>query len=284
MILTNYHTHTHFCDGLEAPEVMVQEAIAKGFSVLGFSGHTVHPFASDWHIPVDKLSDYVAEINRLKEKYQGQIEILCGFEADYLPPLSSPAQGPYRDLGADYLIGSTHYLITSTGCFTVDDSAKNVAAGIAAYFNGDGKKTVQAYFAAQREMISMGGFEILGHADVIRRRNGELLFFDEEAQWYKDEIEKTAKIIADSGVIVEINTGGMARKNTTTPYPSPYFLSLLAKAGVPVTINSDVHNSGYMDYAFAEARQAAWDAGYREITYLTKVEGKLTRKTTALEL
>ncbi len=284
MILTNYHTHTHFCDGLEAPEVMVQEAIAKGFSVLGFSGHTVHPFASDWHIPVDKLSDYVAEINRLKEKYQGQIEILCGFEADYLPPLSGPAQGPYRDLGADYLIGSTHYLITSTGCFTVDDSAKNVAAGIAAYFNGDGKKTVQAYFAAQREMISKGGFEILGHADVIRRRNGELCFFDEEAQWYKDEIEETAKIIADSGVIVEINTGGMARKNTTTPYPSPYFLSLLAKAGVPVTINSDVHNSGYMDYAFAEARQAAWDAGYREITYLTKVEGKLTRKTTALEL
>lgn len=284
MILTNYHTHTHFCDGLEAPEVMVQEAIAKGFSVLGFSGHTVHPFASDWHIPVDKLPDYVAEINRLKEKYQGQIEILCGFEADYLPPLSGPAQGPYRDLGADYLIGSTHYLITSTGCFTVDDSAKNVAAGIAAYFNGDGKKTVQAYFAAQREMISKGGFEILGHADVIRRRNGELSFFDEEAQWYKDEIEETAKIIADSGVIVEINTGGMARKNTITPYPSLYFLSLLAKAGVPVTINSDVHNSGYMDYAFAEARQAAWDAGYREITYLTKVEGKLTRKTTALEL
>ncbi|MBO5690823.1 MAG: histidinol-phosphatase [Spirochaetaceae bacterium] len=284
MILTNYHTHTHFCDGLEAPEVMVQEAIAKGFSVLGFSGHTVHPFASDWHIPLDKLPDYVAEINRLKEKYQGQIEILCGFEADYLPPLSGPAQGPYRDLGADYLIGSTHYLITSTGCFTVDDSAKNVAAGIAAHFNGDGKKTVQAYFVAQREMIAKGGFEILGHADVIRRRNGELNFFDEEAQWYKDEIEETAKVIAASGVIVEINTGGMARKNTTTPYPSPYFLSLLAKAGAPVTINSDVHNGGYMDYAFAEARQAAWDAGYREITYLTKVEGKLTRKTTALEL
>ena len=284
MILTNYHTHTHFCDGLEAPEVMVQEAIAKGFSVLGFSGHTVYPFASDWHIPVDKLADYVAEINRLKEKYQGQIEILCGFETDYLPPLSSPLQGPYRDLGADYLIGSTHYLITSTGCFTVDDSAKNVAAGIAAHFNGDGKKTVQAYFATQREMIAKGGFEILGHADVIRRRNGELNFFDEDAQWYKDEIEETAKVIADSGVIVEINTGGMARKNTTTPYPSPYFLALLAKAGVPVTINSDVHNGGYMDYAFAEARQAAWDAGYREITYLTKVEGKLSRKTNALEL
>lgn len=284
MILTNYHTHTNFCDGTELPETLVQEAISKGFSVLGFSGHTVYPFASDWHIPVAQLADYVAEIDRLKEKYKEQIEILCGFEADYLPPLSSPPQGPYQNLGADYLIGSTHYLITSTGCFTVDDSAKNVATGIESHFKGDGKKAVQAYFAAQREMIVKGGFDILGHADVIRRRNGELKFFDEEAQWYKDEVQETARVIAQSNVIVEINTGGMARKNTTTPYPSPYFLSLLAKADVPITINSDVHNAGYLDYAFAEARKAAWDAGYREATYLTKVDGKLIRKTTALEL
>ena len=283
MILTNYHTHTEFCDGTEAPETLVQEAIHKGFSVLGFSGHSVHPFASDWHIPVERLSTYVTEINRLKEKYQGQIEILCGFEADYLPPLSSPPQGPYRALGADYLIGSTHYVIADTGCFTVDDSAKNVAEGIEIHFKGDGKKVVQTYFAAQREMIAKGGFEILGHADVIRRRNGELKFFDEEAQWYKDELQETARVISQSEVIVEINTGGMARKNTTTPYPSPYFLSLLAKAGVPITINSDVHNAGYLDYAFAEARKVAWDAGYREASYLTMVDGRLIRKTTPLE-
>ena len=166
----------------------------------------------------------------------------------------------------------------------MDDSAKNVAAGIEHHFKGDGKKAVQAYFAAQREMIAQGGFEILGHADVIRRRNAELNFFDEEAQWYKGEVQETARVIAQSNVIVEINTGGMARKNTTTPYPSPYFLSLLAKAHVPITINSDVHNAGFLDYAFAEAQKAAWDAGYREVTYLTKVDGRLTRKTTTLEL
>ena len=42
--------------------------------------------------------------------------------------------------------------------------------------------------------------------------------------------------------------------------------------------------TGLLDYAFAEARKAAWDACYREATYLTKVDGKLIRKTTALEL
>lgn len=283
MILTNYHTHTNFCDGTETPEKMVQEAIECGFTIFGFSGHSVYPFSSDWHIPVEKFPTYVAEIQRLQELYMGKIEILCGFEADYLPPISNAIQAPYRTLGADYLIGSVHYLVTNTGCFTVDDSAVNVAAGIKNHFNGDGKKTVQAYFSAQRDMLRLGGFEILGHADVIRRRNGVLNFFDEEAQWYKDELEATAQVIAQSGVIVEINTGGMARKNTTTPYPSPYFLSLLAKKNVPVTINSDVHNSGYLDYGFEAAKKEARDAGYRELTYLTKSEGKLIQKTTSLD-
>lgn len=282
MILTNYHAHTNFCDGMESPQAMVQEAIACGFQVFGFSAHSVHPFASDWHLPIARIPDYVAEIQRLREQYQEQIEILCGFEADYLPPLSDAIQAPYRAMGADYLIGSLHYLVTDTGCFTVDDSAKNVAAGIETHFKGDGKKAVQAYFATQRDMIGLGGFEILGHADVVRRRNRELRFFDEEAQWYKAELEETAKAVARSGVIVEINTGGMARKNTTTPYPSPHFLSLLAKREVPITINSDVHNSGYLDYGFEAARQEALDAGYSEAVYLTKVDGKLVRKTTSL--
>ncbi|MBP3416264.1 MAG: histidinol-phosphatase [Spirochaetaceae bacterium] len=283
MILTNYHTHTNFCDGKEEPETMVKEAIACGLSVLGFSGHSIYPFASDWHIPIDRIPAYVAEIRRLQEAYKDKIEILCGFEADYLPPISSAPQAPYRALGADYLIGSLHYLVTATGCFTVDDSAKNVAAGIEAHFKGDGKKAVQEYFAAQREMIRQGGFDILGHADVVRRRNGELKFFDEESQWYKDELHETARVIAQADLIVEINTGGMARRNTTTPYPSPYFLSLLARKDVPITINSDVHNSGYLNYAFAEARKEAFNAGYREITYLTKADGRLARKTTSLE-
>ena len=36
----NLHTHTLFCDGRDTPEDMVLSAIEKGFSVLGFSGHS----------------------------------------------------------------------------------------------------------------------------------------------------------------------------------------------------------------------------------------------------
>ena len=40
----NFHTHTTYCDGKETAEQMVQAAIAKGFTRLGFSGHGFNDF------------------------------------------------------------------------------------------------------------------------------------------------------------------------------------------------------------------------------------------------
>ena len=84
------------------------------------------------------------------------------------------------------------------------------------------------YYGLLREMIQEGGFDILGHLDCIRKRNALLHFFDESAPWYKTEIQETAKTIIQKGVIVEINTGGMFRKATQTPYPAFDILSLFS--------------------------------------------------------
>ena len=35
----NLHTHTKYCDGTDSPEELVCEAVKRGFSALGFSGH-----------------------------------------------------------------------------------------------------------------------------------------------------------------------------------------------------------------------------------------------------
>ena len=40
MIKENFHTHTTFCDGSHSAEEMVLSAIEKGFTALGFSGHS----------------------------------------------------------------------------------------------------------------------------------------------------------------------------------------------------------------------------------------------------
>lgn len=263
----NFHTHTTFCDGKSSAEEMINAAIKKGFSVLGFSGHSMFPFAGKWHITPDKFTAYVSEINRLKEIYSDRIKIFCGFEADYYPSLTCPDKDFYKELKPDYLIGSVHYVVKSNMHYSVDAGTDRVKRGLEILYKGDGKQAVIDYFEAQKEMLRYGNFDILGHADLIRKRNDELSFFRPEETWYKELLKDFAKEVSKAGVIAEINTGGKARGATKDFYPSDYFLELFYNAGVPVCINSDAHNTDHLDFGFEEAVNLAKKTGYNELIY-----------------
>jgi histidinol-phosphatase (PHP family) len=276
---TNYHTHTTFCDGKAGPEEMAVSAIENGFDILGFSAHAMYPLADGWHMSLERYAEYTETIAALKVKYRDKIEILIGYEVDFLPPLCVPDKKKFSALGAEYIIGSVHYITNKDNAafpadyFIVDGKEEEVTHGIETVFGGDGKKAVQAYFAAEREMLKHGGFDIAGHLDVIRKRNGVLRFFDESEDWYKRELEATAEAAGASGVIVEINPGGIARGAIDDTYPSADFLNALYKNAVPVMINSDAHRCEHLDVGFDLAKKRALDAGYRETVYLR--DGKI---------
>lgn len=264
---TNYHTHTTFCDGNNSPREMILAALEKRFDILGFSSHSAYPHASDWHMAALSHQKYFEETRALAKEFSGQIKIYSGLEADYIPSISCDFEWQFKKFSPDYLIGSVHYLTNKRGFFTVDDTAENVAEGLARLYDGDGKKAVCEYFYLQREMLNTQRFLILGHPDVIRKRNGSLKFFDEGESWYRREIKATAKAAARAGVVVEINTGGIARKALDDVYPSAEFLECFFKAGVPVTFSSDAHTANCLDYAFDRAELAAIRAGYTEAAY-----------------
>lgn len=271
---TNYHTHTTFCDGKNTPEEMILAAIEKHFSVLGFSAHSMHPHGADWQMQPRDTQKYFETIRALSKKYSDRIKIYCGLEADYIQGFSCDFKNQFAEFSPDYLIGSVHYIVHKNAFMTVDDKTENVRAGLEALFGGNGKRAVQEYFSLQREMLSSQKFLILGHADVIRKRNGELHFFDEGDGWYKKEIKETAKAAARAGVVAEINTGGIARGAIDDVYPSAEFLDCLHAAGVPVTFSSDAHSADTLDFAFDRAELAAVRAGYTEAAYFEDGEVK----------
>jgi histidinol-phosphatase (PHP family) len=89
MILANYHTHCHFCDGQGELESYVVEAINKNMCAIGFSSHAPVPFKSDWHMQSDDLDKYLSEIDSLKKRYK-EIKIYSGLEVDYIPGQINP--------------------------------------------------------------------------------------------------------------------------------------------------------------------------------------------------
>ena len=265
---TNYHTHTLFCDGKNSVEEMAKEAISQKFDILGFSSHSMCNFSTDWHLKVEEHSHYASEVRRVEEKYSAQIKIMLGFEADYVYGICKPHKADFAQYAPDYLIGAVHFVSNENGCFAVDDKIENVANGLEKIFFGNKREMVHAYFEAEREMLRKGDFDIIAHADLIRKHNAKLHLFDEEDGEYKEELSLTAKAIKKAGVIAEINTGGIARGYLQSPYPSPYFLSLLAEQGVPVTYSSDAHTAKNLDFGFCEVISYIKKAGYKSIAYL----------------
>ena len=99
-MLSNLHTHTVFCDGKNTAEEMVISAIDKGFVSLGFSGHAYTEFELTSCMKDEQ--GYINEIERLKEKYKGKIEIYLGTEEDAFAHVD---RSKY-----EYIIGSMHFL------------------------------------------------------------------------------------------------------------------------------------------------------------------------------
>ena len=67
--------HTTWCDGKDSPEAMVEAAVAKGFSSVGFSAHAMLPAGEPGNLTPDTAPLYFAEIRALAEKWRGRIEI-----------------------------------------------------------------------------------------------------------------------------------------------------------------------------------------------------------------
>ncbi len=251
-LLTNFHTHSTWCDGAASVEEMVRGAIAKDFSALGFSSHAMLPGDPlDWPLTKVKLADYAANVRDIAARYADRIRVLCGVEADFVRGTCSPDRSVYAAIQPDYIIGSVHFVVAPNGEWVcVDESPKSLKEGIAQHFGGSSEAFIRAYFAQQREMATTCDFDIIGHADLCRKFNGVLNYFDESDAWYREELAATADVFAASGKLVEVNTGGISRGWMTDAYPSASFRDELLSRGVQLILSSDAHSVEGLDCSF----------------------------------
>lgn len=248
----NYHTHTTWCDGADSPRKVIQAALAKGFEAIGFSSHAMLPEAdTDWVLTPEKAPRYVREIRQLAEEFKEQITVLCGVEADYVPGGANPDRATYAAISPDYIIGSIHWVLSEDGArVPVDHSPELLAEGIRDHFGGSAEKFVRAYFHQQRDMVQKFDFDVVGHLDLVRKFNAKHPYFDERDDWYREEIGKTAAVVARSGKIVEVNTGAISRGWMDDAYPSEEFRTMLREKGVAFILSSDAHAADALDCAF----------------------------------
>ncbi|MDR2617974.1 MAG: histidinol-phosphatase [Treponema sp.] len=269
MKLSCIHTHTSFCDGDGTVEDFCRAALEKGFSSLGFSAHAPIQkktgLPSAWTLQEEQLPRYIEAVREAKRRWEGKLAVYLGLEVDFIPGLMGPADADYREMGLDYLIGSVHCVLPPQGgWFEVDGSPDIVEKGFLEGFGGDSDAFVNAYWDNVEALIRSGGFDLLGHPDLIKKNNSKSRFFSEDSAVYRRRAAAVAALAGRYGITAEVNTGGMNRKRINDPYPSLPLLRRFREHGVPMVINADAHCPEDLDGYYPEAVKTMLAAGYTE--------------------
>ncbi|MDL2221101.1 histidinol-phosphatase [Parabacteroides sp. OttesenSCG-928-N08] len=265
MQLSNYHSHTTFCDGRSAPEDFVKFALSNRFHTYGFSAHSPLPFETFWNMSPSDLPEYLQEIQRLKEKYADKITLYTGMEIDYLDESYNASIPYFREMPLDYRIASIHYLpasdrlsIDNVAC--VDGPLEEFREAMNGFFGGDIRRFVVRYYESVMRMIQAGGFDIVGHIDKIFQNGQFIEGFDMDAGWYKELLRACLEEAAKQGLMVEINTKNLNNKRET--FPNQRFLPWLFELKIPVMVNSDCHYPHLVNDGREEAFELLKQAGF----------------------
>jgi histidinol-phosphatase (PHP family) len=211
----------------------------------------------------ERMDEYAHEVRAAQKRWEGKIAVYLGLEIDYIKGRRSALDSDISALNLDYAISSVHFLFPPQGdSFTIDGSAEEVEKGIIEGYNGNGEAMMNAYWDAVLEMIVRGGFDIVGHLDLVKKQNKENRWFNREGDAYQRRCAEIAQAISDAGLLVETNTGGINRGHFNETCPSLPILRLLHQHDVPVVITADAHRTQTLGGHYETACQILLDAGY----------------------
>lgn len=252
MILTDCHLHSDFSGDSHTPmEEMIRQGIRLGLQTMCFTEHMDRGVGDDKVSFEVDMEAYRAGFLKMKEKYGGQIELLFGVELGI--------EAKYREFlkefsGAwpfDFIIGSSH-----------------IVDGLDPFFAEfyEGRTEEQAYrryFESILESLdAFSGMDVYGHLDyVVRYGPNKNRFYSYEK--YRDVIDPILKRLIESGVGLEVNSGGFARGIGAANPCREIVCAYREMGGEIVTIGSDAHAPGAIADQFGRVQELLAAAGFR---------------------
>ncbi|PHS42271.1 MAG: histidinol phosphate phosphatase [Sulfurovum sp.] len=240
------HNHTTRCNHAEGTvNEYIQRAIELGIDIYGFSEHAPMDFDPDYRLTFEEMAAYTNDVLTAKEQYKNDINILLGYEVDYLP-----GHMDERVLKADvdYLIGSVHF---------IDKWSFDNPEFIAGWKNKDIDEIWKAYFETTEAMAKSGKFDIVGHLDLIK------VFKFMPKQDTRILAKNALQAIKRSNMVLEVNTAGL-RKPVAELYPSRALLEEAYTLDIPITFSSDAHAVDQIGLGYDLATTLAKDIGYTQ--------------------
>lgn len=258
-MLANYHTHTWRCRHASGEErEYIENAIANGMQVLGFSDHCPWLFPdgteSGTRMKPSQLDGYFTTLTRLRDEYRRDITIYIGFESEYIPELMEAQNRLLSDYPVDYQILGEHFM-----------EREPFGAYLGQIF--DEEAMLRRYVDICIEGMETGRYRYVAHPD--------LMGFSGDPAVYDREYGRLCAYLAAHGIPVEINLLGVYEGRH---YTDPRFLRIAAAAGCQAIIGCDAHTPDRLNCIEGQAQcvRMAEDAGLSLVTFLPGLGRKCT--------
>jgi histidinol-phosphatase (PHP family) len=245
------HNHTILCNHAQGSvEDFIKKAIELKIDYYGFTEHAPMNFDEKYRMKLTEKEFYESTLRYYKEKYSNNINILLGYEVDFMQ--SVPILDEILSSKVDYLIGSVHFLESKNDSLPWGFDNPEF---IGKYENKDIDSIWIDYFDAIRLMAKTSYFDIVGHLDLIK------VFKYLPKKDIKLMALEALKQIKKSNMTIEINAAGF-RKPIKEQYPSMELLQLAYELDIDITFSSDAHALEQVGYCYDEVVSLAKSVGY----------------------
>lgn len=249
--LIDYHMHsTNSWDTRTPMADMCQAAIDKGVSEIAFTEHFDH-FTEDKDKATYAPEPFFADITANRRRFADDgLVIRAGVEVGEYHLYHDEVQPVVDSYPYDIVLGSLHWVNGQQSVFQPS------------YYTGKSmREAVCPYFSEMLTMIYEGGFDILSHMDVFKRR-AHLIYGQFDIEDFETEVRDVWQACIDMGIGIEINTGGM-RWKINEPHPNLTALKWYREMGGEIlTVGSDAHTPEDLGYGLAYTLEMAREAGF----------------------
>jgi len=250
MIDTHTHSH-HSPDGSADMVAMAASAQALGLTGITFTEH------AEWY-PGDEaygyldLARYFADIDRVRDRCAGKVEILTGIELGNPHDFPDEVSALLTSHTFDLVIGSVHWLDDQPGWEPP-------------FFEQGLDAAYRRYFEEVVRMVECAEFDVLGHLDLIRRDSWDIHRKVLPLDPYREPIEAALTSLITKGKGLEINTSGL-RKGLPEPIPGRQVLTWYRELGGELLVfGSDGHRPDHIGFGFDVARDLVRASGFDRV-------------------
>ncbi len=191
------------------------------------------------------LERYVQAIVDAKDR---GLPAKLGLEVDFFPDTVEAVVELLEPYPFDFLVASIHWL----DAWGFDLEAQKYE------FDRRGRRQAyEDYFLMETKLAALGHFDVLAHADVVKKRG---IFLDSPPV---DLYEELAVAAARGGMAVEVSTAGLYQP-AGEMYPSAALLERFFNHQVPITLASDAHVPDQCGRDRSKAMALARSIGYTQ--------------------